>query len=351
MINNNQSKRILFLDYMRVLAFSLVILGHKFSKDLLALSQDHNIHVTSRLIYEFLFSISYGGAMGVVVFFLVSGYIITHVLQTENTMEFYIKRIFRIYPLYIVAVILEIAVRYAHGSNIPPLEVIIPRLLLLGDFFGTPLALAGVEWTLRIEVMFYLFMGCVRKCGILPHGNLLSMLLLLLTYALMSLPPFPASQDFHNAYFSTYTPFLFMGVIVYLLEKRIVNSSLAIICLLAMFFMHIHLIELYNKGWGRFNYAAIGTIIFIASWRLREYMKPKYVFLLLSELTYAIYLFHNWMWEYIHVLVRYIGISLIPDSLQILILLMIFCYVANKIIERKGVFLGKFVSARILTAK
>lgn len=31
-IMNN--RRILFLDYMRVIAFSLVVLGHKFNKDL-----------------------------------------------------------------------------------------------------------------------------------------------------------------------------------------------------------------------------------------------------------------------------------------------------------------------------
>lgn len=346
MKNIKQSGRILFLDYMRVLAFSLVILGHKFSKDLLALSQDQSIHVTTRTLCEALYNLSYGGAMGVVVFFLVSGYIITHVLQSENTMEFYLKRIFRIYPLYMFAVIMEIIVRHAYGSPIPTLDVIIPRLLLVGDFFGTPLALGDVEWTLRIEIMFYIFMGLLRKVGILPHGNILTIMLFLLAYALMTAPPFPITNDFHNAYFSTYAPFLFMGVVVYLLEKGLVNCSLAVLCLVAMLFMHLHLIELYNKLWGGYNYAVIGILIFMASWRFRNSMSPNYACLFLSELTYSIYLFHNWIWDFLKYIVARFNLTLINPDAQVFILLLAVCFAAHKLIENNCVRLGKLLLKR-----
>ncbi|HFP0892189.1 TPA: acyltransferase family protein, partial [Escherichia coli] len=148
---------------------------------------------------------SFGGAMGVVIFFLVSGYIITHVLQKEATFEFYLKRIFRIYPLYIFAVLAEMLIQYYNGGNIPPLSIIIPRLLLIGDFFNTPLSLAGVEWTLRIEMLFYVFMGLVKKVGLINKGNVLTVLLLFISLFISTINPFPVAKDFHNAYFTLYT--------------------------------------------------------------------------------------------------------------------------------------------------
>ncbi|STL46363.1 Uncharacterised protein [Escherichia coli] len=70
-IMNN--RRILFLDYMRVIAFSLVVLGHKFNEDLSSLENDPSNHVTLRLFYGLLADASFGGAMGVVIFFLFQG--------------------------------------------------------------------------------------------------------------------------------------------------------------------------------------------------------------------------------------------------------------------------------------
>jgi len=107
-------------------------------------------------------------AVCVIVFFLTSGYIITHVLQNETTSEFMVKRIFRIYPLYIFAVIVEtLLARIVDGVALPGIGTLIPRLLLMGDFFGTPLALTGVEWTLRVEVCFYFYMALLRHFAIL----------------------------------------------------------------------------------------------------------------------------------------------------------------------------------------
>ncbi len=42
------NRRILFLDYMRIFAFSLVVLGHKFNKDLASWASDPSNHVTLR---------------------------------------------------------------------------------------------------------------------------------------------------------------------------------------------------------------------------------------------------------------------------------------------------------------
>lgn len=53
-----------------------------------------------------------------------------------------------------------------NGVPFPPLSILIPQILLMGDFFQTPHTLAGVEWTLRIEVMFYAFMALLKTVGL-----------------------------------------------------------------------------------------------------------------------------------------------------------------------------------------
>ncbi len=51
-----------------------------------------------------------------------------------------------------------------YSINHQPLQfhILIPQLLLIGDFFQTPHTLNGVEWTLRVEVLFYVFMLILR---------------------------------------------------------------------------------------------------------------------------------------------------------------------------------------------
>lgn len=343
MINMN-NRRIIFLDYMRVVAFTLVVMGHQFNKDLYRMAADASNHITLRTLYSILADATFGGAMGVVIFFLVSGYIITHVLQTENTVEFYLKRIFRIYPLYIFAVLCELLLQHFNGIPTPPISIIIPRILLIGDFFDTPLALGEVEWTLRVEILFYVFMGLLRSIGVINNGNLTSVILLASAFLLFESVPFPISTDFHNAYLSIYLPFLFIGVIIYYFEKKMIKPGIAILCLLALFYMHLVMVERFSPSWGRFNYAFTGTIIFIISWALRDRLEYTKLCGFLSELTYAIYLFHKWIWDLLSKVVNNLNITLINSNVQIIVLLVIICFLSHKLIEKKGVQIGKHLS-------
>lgn len=326
---------------MRIVAFSLVVLGHRFSEQLTSLSSDGSVHITLRLFYGALREASAGGAMGVVVFFLVSGYIITHVLQKESTLEFYIKRIFRIYPLYIAAVVAEIFVRYVSTHEIPPLSVIIPRLLLIGDFFNTPLALVGVEWTLRIEILFYVFMGALKKTGLIRKGNALTTVLLLSSVAIAIAKPFPDADDFNRGYFTLYSHFLFIGVVVYLMEKKMANKTLSILAICMMFYLHLSLTEQISKQWSQHNYAIIGLFIFILSWALRDFISSNRFCTILSDITYAVYLLHQGIWGILSSIANKIGIPYINKDILIVLFLFTISYIAHITIERWGVLAGK----------
>ncbi len=117
-------KRLLFLDYLRVFAFLSVLIGHKFYDQLLSIIDNSSIYSAPKLLVTFLLPFFMGGGAGVVVFFIVSGYIITRVLTFETTTSFLVKRIFRIYPLYIAAVLIQISLSSSHTT---PKEIIVQK--------------------------------------------------------------------------------------------------------------------------------------------------------------------------------------------------------------------------------
>jgi len=55
------------------------------------------------------------GFLGVVLFFVISGFIITHVAQRESRLEFAIKRVFRIYPPFILSIIIIVLAEYSYS--------------------------------------------------------------------------------------------------------------------------------------------------------------------------------------------------------------------------------------------
>ncbi|MET7455769.1 acyltransferase [Streptomyces sp. NPDC005574] len=100
---------------------------------------------------------------GIMVFFLVSGYIIPASLERGGCVRtFWISRVFRIYPMWAVAVASVLALRLLGVAAVRtdvagqrPLTVALAHLTMLQELLGTPGVLL-VLWTLSYEMAFYL---------------------------------------------------------------------------------------------------------------------------------------------------------------------------------------------------
>lgn len=107
------------------------------------------------------------GAYGVDLFFALSAYLITSLLLRERSTtgkldlrSFYVRRILRIWPLYLGFVAFAaIAARFLPWQNLP-LRYIAGYTLLAGNwlyvFYGLPASFAVPLWTVSIEEQFYL---------------------------------------------------------------------------------------------------------------------------------------------------------------------------------------------------
>lgn len=339
-VNN---KRMFFLDLLRIFAFVSVLIGHKFYSYLDQISIDPTVHATPKFILKILLPLFYGGAAGVLVFFLVSGYIIAHVLQTERTGEFLIKRIFRIYPLYIFAVISQYSTLLFTGRA-PELSVLLPQLLLIGDFFGTPYSLNGVEWTLRLEVAFYLFMAVIHSFMVREDRRfLLPYIFVCAVFLCWMVSPIPNLAIWSHGYFTIYAPFLLLGSIFCFYEKRFVGIAFLVAFSTFDFLQYFILISTFQKDWLNSNFAILAFGIFLIAWRVRKNISVTPLIIIVSEMTYAVYLFHNWLFDYLKILLSTMRVSIFNQDIQALLVLMLVCFAMVFLVEKPGIRIGKII--------
>ncbi|HEX6345172.1 acyltransferase [Umezawaea sp.] len=135
-----------WLDALRGIAALVVVFEHS--------SYSYLAELRRELVPEFN-----TGRYGVLVFFLVSGYIIPASLERRGDVRaFWIGRVFRIYPLWAVVVAAALAadlagLAQARGQG--GAAGFVAHLTLLQELLGTP-SLLIVLWTLSYEMAFYL---------------------------------------------------------------------------------------------------------------------------------------------------------------------------------------------------
>lgn len=339
----NENRRIVFLDYLRIFAFSSVLVGHKFHGYLSAWAGDPAAPGLLKLLASVLMPFVHGGAVGVVVFFLVSGYVVAHVLQSEQPRAFIIKRIFRIYPLYVVAVAIESGLAAIHYGEAVNLRVLIPQMLLVGDLFATPYALNGVEWTLRIEVMFYACMALLRSIGLLHDRRQWLPWLLLSSILVLGLaPPMPSAAIWSKAYINIYAPFLLVGVAIYLAEQGQMSRLLALTIAALGLLQSYRLLLIHHPQWVEHHPTLLGLLVFGFFWAARDQLATSAILLWISDLTYAVYLFHNWLFDYFKIA----AIPAFNRDVQALIVLILFCAGMVKIVEKPAIRFGRALQKR-----
>ncbi len=101
------------------------------------------------------------GTYGVFVFFIISGYIVPASLERKGSVRtFWVSRLFRLYPLYLLAVGIAVALYLVHfgslrGEGSDPETSILSQLLMMSNVLVGQ-NLPNVVWSLSYEMVFYL---------------------------------------------------------------------------------------------------------------------------------------------------------------------------------------------------
>lgn len=162
------------------------------------------------------------GFLAVALFFLISGFIITHVAQRENRLQFIVKRLFRIYPPFIVSVMLIFAsnLLYSHlsgstyGVSDHSRQDVLWAMTLLNYMRGRQQPVNGVAWTLVIEMLFYLV--CFLLLPLVQRRPRIALsIVIALIYSVDLMCRLHGTSFFLFAVSLSYVPFLITGQIVY----------------------------------------------------------------------------------------------------------------------------------------
>jgi len=170
---NNISKYFPNLNGLRFIAAFMVVISHiELFKSYYFLPNIYN-----DLRFQFI------GKLGVQLFFVLSGFLITYLLLTEkenkrniNIKNFYVRRILRIWPLYFLIAILGLFVLpYIHLFDVPSLSEHVKEkfgIKILFTFLFLPNVIDMIYpflpftfqlWSIAVEEQFYLFAPWIMK--------------------------------------------------------------------------------------------------------------------------------------------------------------------------------------------
>ena len=288
------------LDSLRAIAAILVILWHWIPTD--------NVINTFN-----------NGAIGVNIFFVLSGFLITRILLTNRNeaeilnnnklpvfKNFYARRALRIFPIYYLLVLLILLFHHYLGAKFSKAEFINSVAYTINFYFFNLKHWGDLTvhfWSLAVEEQFYLFWPFImlfvnRKY--LVHAISLFIAVGVLTQCFIKVPEF--------GYIPTYTCFdsfglgaLLAWIIMY--KPNLLGRLYNILCILSVLCIIVLISQINHGTWAYVPQRTIHSII--ALWMITyvvlekgkgwfsfsAFLNNKFLFFL-GKISYGIYLYH-----------------------------------------------------------
>ncbi len=269
------------------------------------------------------------GRFGVVLFFLLSAYLITELLRQEalrtgsvHLKKFYTRRVLRIWPLYL----LIIATATIVGMIYEPWHVsalwLMSNVLFMGNWFvvafGWPLnAMLSPLWTISVEEQFYLMVPGLQKMGGARAVNAVSCLFLIISYAYLLSQGLPQEHTLFQNSLVLFQFFAAGSLLANYLQGstpqiKLPYRALMLLAGLGLWLMAnrlgfaVHFKETATRMtpvYGSLALLAGTVLIFLSFLGVSEFRFPK-PFLYLGTISYGLYIYHVAVLSLMHFLFR-----------------------------------------------
>jgi peptidoglycan/LPS O-acetylase OafA/YrhL len=285
--------RLTTIDNLRGVAVILVLLSHYIGHIFPKFLEFQNNHLNF-------------GTIGVEIFFCVSGYVIPYSLVRCNSFNiFWIRRVFRLYPLYLAVAAgaffllgnhpsVELATNdFVHS----PVRWTLSFLTMSSYYFQHQTPYGGLEWTLTYEMVFYLICSTTyflifRKTKVIS-AKLISVIVSMALFVLVFIPDlFHNNNSIQKA--SHMYLFFHVGFLSYLYQQNNISKNIFISSSLFTIGMILIRNALWMNYWGP-NYMTFAGPF--ALWIFYSFMFNKIIinniFLLkVGVSSYSLYLIH-----------------------------------------------------------
>lgn len=354
--NSKQYTMINFITLLRVPAVLLVMWDHlgPFWIESVGLNW-----IPGQIITEYINKplgiIQYFGFFGVALFFLSSGFVITHVAQREGRFEFIIKRFFRIYPALFFSFVSICFIDYIYylitGYNTYwgqfKLKDYIHGITLVNNLLGEKNLINGVTWSLVIEMIFYFL--CFLFIRYIKNNPKISIGLMMIICYSITLMPKSSNVIYNNfCFFTSYIPYLIFGQILYYIWMKKITMRQFVVFSVINYYIMIKDTIIFNPTYYEagnlygvsFVYA---YLLFIIALLLNEKIILSKSIKFIANISYSLYLNHSTVGGVI-LSMLYVKIGFSLAFICAIIMVFLFGYISYRFIERPSI---KFISTLI----
>jgi len=240
------------------------------------------------------------GYLGVPLFFMISGFVISASALNRTPAEFAISRATRLYPTVFVCLTVTVLIMQSltFGQYEISLLQYLTNLTILNSYVGQEY-IDGVYWTLLAELKFYFCVFLLLATGLFDKFKIW-----LSTWMLITITFLLFEQPFFMGWFISpeYSAFFIAGVTFFLVAKNGYNTYYSTLLIASLV---VGSIRVYQEASG-FMYGSdqidhLISLCFVWSFFYLFYLisldkiqiKPSKTFLLLGGMTYPLYLLHS----------------------------------------------------------
>jgi peptidoglycan/LPS O-acetylase OafA/YrhL len=248
------------------------------------------------------------GRVGVIVFFLISGFLIPHSLKhgTRSLAKFAVSRFFRLYPLYWVSLAAALAIfPLLIKTDYMPLQIA-ANTTMVAQLFGQEYIIS-LYWTLFVEMLFYGLCAALFAMGLLHKRQFMARGLVVITLlaagvvaAELALPPTKYDSAAEKLMtLGIYLLTMFAGYVLRMQYLREVSTRVTVLALVAL----AVLLGLYCVTRGQHGgydpllsplsvatSTVLGFVVFLVV--LHGNLLTQALWRWLGGISYGIYLFH-----------------------------------------------------------